>query len=156
MATRLPRPAYLAIGLFLTSPPVSATHRWLYRHAGGRGPLSRALGMDMILVTARGRRSGRPRTVPLGAIRHGDAWIVIASNAGKPLEPDWAGNLRADGTVEVDHHGELAPYRAHEAVEDEAVRLWPVVIAAYPGYAVYRERTSRPVALFVLEPDGSR
>jgi deazaflavin-dependent oxidoreductase (nitroreductase family) len=156
MATRLPRPAYLAIGLFLTSPPVSATHRWLYRHAGGRGPLSRALGMDMILVTTRGRRSGRPRTVPLGAVRHGDAWIVIASNSGKPQEPDWAGNLRADGTVAVDHHGHVGPYRAHEAVAGEADRLWPVVVAAYPGYAVYRERTARPVALFVLEPDGSR
>jgi deazaflavin-dependent oxidoreductase (nitroreductase family) len=155
MATRLSRPAYLAIGLFLTSPPVSATHRWLYRHAGGRGPLSRALGMDMILVTARGRRSGQPRTVPLGAVRHGDAWVVIASNSGKPHEPDWAGNLRADGSVEVDHHGHLRPYRAHEAVGDEASRLWPIVVAAYPGYAVYRERTSRPVSLFVLEPDPS-
>ncbi len=155
MATRLSRPAYLAIGLFLTSAPVSATHRWLYRRADGRGPLSRALGMDMILVTARGRRSGQPRTVPLGAIRHGAAWVVIASNAGKPHEPAWAGNLRADGTVEVDHHGQRAPYRAHEAIDAEAARLWPVVIAAYPGYAVYRERTTRPVALFVLEPDRS-
>jgi deazaflavin-dependent oxidoreductase (nitroreductase family) len=94
--------------------------------------------------------------VPLGAVRRGDAWIVIASNSGKPHEPEWAGNLRADGSVDVDHHGHQAPYRAREAAGDEAARLWPAVIEAYPGYAVYRERTSRPVALFVLEPDGSR
>lgn len=152
---RLPRPIYLAIGLILTSRPFTVWHRWTYRRAGGRGALSRALGMDMLLVTARGRRSGQLRTVPLGAIRHGASWIVVGSNAGKPREPDWAHNLRADGSVEVEYLGSCAPYRAHVAAGDEAAALWPIVIEAYPGYGVYRGRTARPIDLFVLEPVAS-
>jgi deazaflavin-dependent oxidoreductase (nitroreductase family) len=126
----------------------------VYRRTGGRGVLSRALGTDVLLVTTRGRRSGEPRTVPLGAIRDGDAWVVVGSNSGKDREPAWAHNLRADGDVEVEHRNRRRPYRAHEADPDEATRLWPRVIDAYPGYSVYRERTDRPIALFVLEPVG--
>jgi F420H(2)-dependent quinone reductase len=152
MATPLPRPVYLAIGYVLTSRPFTRWHRWIYRRTGGRGVLARALGMDMLLVTARGRRSGTARTVPLGAIRHGDAWIVIGSNSGKAAEPAWVANLRADGSVQVEHRGVRRPYVAHEAGPAEAAALWPIVIASYPGYGIYRDRTSRPVALFVLDP----
>lgn len=92
--------------------------------------------------------------MPLGAIRIGDAWIVVGSNSGKARTPDWVHNLRADGAVEVESRGLRRPYIAHEAGPDEAAELWPVVIAGYPGYAFYQERTSRPIALFVLEPRG--
>jgi deazaflavin-dependent oxidoreductase (nitroreductase family) len=152
MASRLGRPVYLAIGEILTSRPFTRWHRWVYRWTGGRGVLSRGLGTDMLLVTARGRRTGEPRTVPLGAIRDGDAWVVVGSNAGKDREPAWAHNLRADGDVQVAHRDVHRPYHAHEADADEAARLWPKVIDAYPGYGVYRERTDRPIALFVLVP----
>jgi F420H(2)-dependent quinone reductase len=152
MASPLPRPVYLAIGYVLTSRPFTRWHRWTYRRVGGRGVLARALGMDMILVTARGRRSGEPRTVPLGAIRHGATWVVIGSNSGKAAEPAWAANLRADGAVTVEHRHERRPYHAHEAGPAEAADLWPIVIAAYPGYGIYRDRTDRAVPLFVLEP----
>ena len=154
MATPLPRPVYIAIGYVLTNRAFTRWHRWVYRRTGGRGVLARALGMDMILVTTRGRRTGETRTVPLGAIRDGDAWVVIGSNSGKAAEPAWAGNLRADGAVVVEHRGHRRPFLAHEADVAEAAALWPRVTAAYPGYGIYRERTLRPVALFVLEPVG--
>ena len=152
MATVLPRGVYQLIGTVLTHPRFHPVHRRLYRWTGGRGPLGRALGMDMILVTMRGRKSGAERVVPLGAVRQGDTWILIASNAGKERMPAWAHNLRADGAVTVEYRGKLAPYRAHEATGEEYDRLWAVVTAAYPGYQVYRERTDRPIPLFVLEP----
>ena len=108
--------------------------------------------MDMILVGMRGRRTGELRVVPLGAVREGERWILIASNAGKVRMPAWAHNLRADGAVTVEHRGSTAPFRAHEATGEEFERLWPVVTAAYPGYQVYRDRTDRAIPLFVLEP----
>jgi F420H(2)-dependent quinone reductase len=152
VATPLPRGVYLAIGAFLTNRVVTVVHRGVYRATGGRGPLARALGMDMILVTTRGRRSGRVRTVPLGALRDGQAWVVIGSNSGKAETPGWVHNLRADGDVEVTHRDRRARFVAHEASTDEAARLWPLVGAAYQGYLLYRERAPRTVPLFVLEP----
>lgn len=154
MATRLPRPVYLAIGYLLTSRPFTRWHRWTFRRTGGSGVLGHALGVDMILVTTRGRRTGEARTVPLGAIRRGDAWVVIGSNSGKAAGPAWAHNLRSDPAVTVQERATSRPFTAHEATEAEAATLWPIVTAAYPGYAIYRDRTDRPIALFVLEPTG--
>jgi F420H(2)-dependent quinone reductase len=151
MARRLPRAVNIAIGEILVSRPVTRFNRWLLRRTGGRLG-GRGLGMEVILVTARGRRSGAERTVPLGAIRDGASWVVIASNAGHDQMPAWALNLRAEPTATVECRGVAAPYRAHEARDDEADRLWPIVIDAYGGYADYRTRTQRPIPLFVLEP----
>ncbi len=152
MAVLLPRRVYLAIGEVLTHPRFHPIHRRLYRWSGGRGPLGRALGMDMILVTSTGRRSGEARTIPLGAVRDGTSWILIASNAGKERMPAWVHNLRADGNARVEHRGVAAPFVAHEALGDEWTRLWATVTAAYPGYDVYRARTDRTIPLFVLVP----
>ena len=90
--------------------------------------------------------------MPLGAVRDGSSWVVIASNAGHDQMPAWALNLRADQAVTVESRGVAAPFRAHEAVGAEADRLWPIVIDAYPGYWDYRQRTERTIPLFVLEP----
>jgi deazaflavin-dependent oxidoreductase (nitroreductase family) len=152
VAAVLPRRVYLAIGLVLTHPWFHPLHRRLYRWTGGRGPVGRALGIDMILVRMRGRRSGEVRVVPLGAVPAGETWILIASNAGKDRMPAWVHNLRAEAAVSVEHGGVVAAFLAREATGDEAARLWQVVTAAYPGYQVYRERTDRPIPLFVLEP----
>jgi F420H(2)-dependent quinone reductase len=152
MARRLPRFAYIAIGEILVNHRFARFHRWLIRRSGGRLAGGAALGLDVILVTARGRRSGALRTVPLGAVRDGDAWVVIASNAGHDRMPAWASNLRADPAVTVEARGVAAPFRAHEAVGAEADRLWPIVIDAYPGYGDYQTRTERSIPLFVLEP----
>lgn len=152
MAAILPRRVYLAIGEILTHPRFHPIHRRLYHWSGGRGPISRALGMDMILVETVGRKSGTPRSIPLGAVRDGRSWILIASNAGKARMPAWVHNLRADPAVRVVHRGATAPFAAHEAIGEERDRLWPIVVAAYPGYDVYRRRTDRVIPLFVLEP----
>jgi deazaflavin-dependent oxidoreductase (nitroreductase family) len=151
MPRRLPRPVYLAIGEILVSRPVTTFNRWLLRRTGGRVGAG-ALGLDVILVTTRGRRSGTPRTVPLGAVRDGDAWIVVGSNAGHDRMPAWALNMLDEPAVTVETGGDVRPYRAHEAMGDEAARLWPIVIDAYPGYADYQTRTDRAIPLFVLEP----
>jgi F420H(2)-dependent quinone reductase len=151
MARRLPRPVYIAIGEILVSRPFTRLNRWLLRRTGGRVG-GGGLGMDVILVTTRGRRTGEARTVPLGAVRVGLDWVVIGSNAGHDRMPAWALNMRAEPAVTVEVGGAASQFRAHEAVDDEADRLWPVVTGAYPGYADYRTRTDRPIPLFVLVP----
>jgi deazaflavin-dependent oxidoreductase (nitroreductase family) len=147
------RRTYLAIGEVLTHRWFHPIHRRLYRISGGRGIVSRALGMDMILLTCVGRRSGALRTVPLAAVPDDGAWILVGSNAGKPGMPSWVHNLRADGTVSVEHRRTTTPFLAREVLDaDERSRRWQQVVAAYPGYEVYRQRTARTIPLFVLQP----
>ena len=151
-AATLSRRIYLVIGDVLTHPRFHPIHRRLYRWTGGRGPVGRALGMDMILITMRGRRSGHLRTVPLAAVREGDSWILIASNAGKDQMPAWVFNLRDAPDASVQWRGNTRSYRASEATGPERDRLWDLVVDAYPGYAAYRDRTERPIPLVVLAP----
>ena len=154
MVRRLPDPAYTAIGAILTHPWFHPFHRRLYRRTGGRGLVGHALGVDMVLLGTIGRRSGRTRTVPLGAIRVGDSWVVIGSYGGRDVDPAWVLNLRAQPKATVQFRRARTAALAHEADPAEATRLWPLVRAGYPGYQLYRERTTRTVPLFVLEPVG--
>jgi deazaflavin-dependent oxidoreductase (nitroreductase family) len=127
-------------------------HTRLYRWSGGRGPVGRALGVDMILLAVRGRRSGEPRTVPLVAVRDGASWLVVGSNAGKEWTPGWVHDLRLGPAVDVTHRRTVVSHAAREAAPHEYERLWAAVATAYPGFEVYRGRTARAVPIFVLDP----
>ncbi len=53
----------------------------LYRRSGGRIGGS-AKGVDVLLLTVAGRRTGKPHTVPVAYLEHGDGYLVTASVAG--------------------------------------------------------------------------
>lgn len=166
MARRLARTIHLLIGLLGTSRPFTVLHRGLYRRLGGRGVLHGGLGVDVILLTTTGRRSRERRVVPLfafpldrgpegpGAARSDEPsrWVVVASFAGRDRAPAWYRNLEADPSVEVQHMGRRAAATARIASDEERGRLWPLVVAGYPGYEVYQDRTDRRIPVVVLEP----
>jgi deazaflavin-dependent oxidoreductase (nitroreductase family) len=126
-------------------------HCWLYRMSRGRIG-GRMMGMPVLLLTTTGRRSGRPRTSPLMYIPHGEACVVIASNAGEPRHPAWWLNLRTDPRAIVQQGGRVVVATAREAQDEERARLWAQLIRQEPSYEVYRQRTSRQIPVVVLEP----
>ena len=63
-------------------------HPRLYRWTGGR--IGHAtMNMPVLLLTTKGRRSGRPRTRALMYMPDGDSFVVIASYLGEPRHPAW-------------------------------------------------------------------
>jgi deazaflavin-dependent oxidoreductase (nitroreductase family) len=48
-----------------------------------------------------GPRTGLPRTAALTYARDGDAYLVVASNGGRPKPPTWLGNLKANPDCEI-------------------------------------------------------
>jgi deazaflavin-dependent oxidoreductase (nitroreductase family) len=109
-------------------------------------------GVDVILVTTTGARTGLPRTVPLLTVAEGDALVVVASNWGSPRPPAWLGNVRRTPAVTVERAGVVAACRAREADAAEEAALWPRLDAAFPGYREYRRRAGRVIPLVLLEP----
>ncbi|HSL75388.1 MAG TPA: nitroreductase/quinone reductase family protein [Candidatus Limnocylindrales bacterium] len=153
MPRRLPGWVYIAFAYVVTNHHVARVHRWLIERTHGRGLTGRLLGLDMIVVTTTGRRTGASRTVPLGAVRDGERWLVVGSNAGRDEAPAWALNMEADPKVTVSIGGrEPAPFVARRPAGLEADRLWLLVTGRYPGYLDYQARTDRRIPLFVLEP----
>ena len=123
----------------------------LYRLSRGRlgGKVGRA---PVCLLTTTGRRSGQARTAPVLYLADGDRLIVIGSNAGNERAPAWSLNLKANPDAEVEIGSARRSVRARVAEGDERAELWRLMNAQYEGFDHYEARTSRDIAVFVLEP----
>lgn len=153
--------AYRLLGALSRNRAFRGAHRELYRLFDGRGILGRSLGVDTILLTAVGRRTGRDWTLPLYAFR-GEAvglapgsWAVVGTNGGAAPDPAWLLNVRAAGRAVVRHRAASIAMRCRDANADEWNALWPVIVTAYPGYAGYRARRSHGAPIVILEPLGA-
>ncbi len=125
----------------------------LYRATQGRIGGTQA-GMDHVLLTTVGRRSGEPHTVCLPVWLDPDGFpIVVASYAGAQRHPAWFHNLRdrtANPTVTVLNRADR--YEAHPDVvegEDRA-ETWEALVADRPFYADYQDGTDRTIPLVRL------
>ncbi|MGW6582717.1 nitroreductase/quinone reductase family protein [Streptomyces globisporus] len=111
-------------------------------------------GADLLLLTTTGARSGKPHTTPLGYVRDGRRLLVVASNLGAPLHPDWYRNLLAHPSVRVELGGEESECLAVPAEGARRDELFARVVAEAPGYAEYQDATDRVLPVVVLEfPD---
>ena len=129
---------------------LSSTHVALYRLSGGRLG-TRAFGNSILLLTVKGRKTGKQRTTPLLYFRNADNLLVVASKGGHPKHPEWYNNLVASPEVMVQIGHEKLPMRAATATEDEKSRLWPEIVRAYKGYGEYQRKTTRNIPVVILK-----
>jgi deazaflavin-dependent oxidoreductase (nitroreductase family) len=139
----------------LTLKAMNAVHRSLLKISGGRAGW-KAASMPVLELTTTGRRSGRPRSVMLTSpVQEGTTLVVVASRGGDDHPPAWFLNLQADPDVGVIFQG--APtqrMRARVATAEERSRLWPQVVADHTMYAGYQSKTTREIALVLLEREA--
>ncbi|MFF0719285.1 MULTISPECIES: nitroreductase family deazaflavin-dependent oxidoreductase [unclassified Micromonospora] len=108
-------------------------------------------GVFTLLLTTRGRRSGALRRTALIYRRHGDAYVVVASQGGAPRHPAWYLNLLADPEAQVQVAAERFTARARTATAEEKARLWPDMVAVWPAYDDYQTKTDRDIPVVLLE-----
>ncbi|MQY27547.1 nitroreductase family deazaflavin-dependent oxidoreductase [Nocardia aurantia] len=109
-------------------------------------------GVPILLLTATGRRSGRPRTSALIFGRDGDDYLIVASKGGAPEHPEWYRNLTAHPEAEIQVRDRHIPVVARTAGEAEKPRLWSIMTEVWPNYDSYQARTERPIPVVVLTP----
>ncbi|MGA7705169.1 MAG: nitroreductase family deazaflavin-dependent oxidoreductase [Solirubrobacteraceae bacterium] len=149
-----PRPALNERGIYLGRRSTKV-HVAPYRRSNGRigGHLPGWPSAKVALVEHRGAKSGILRTSPLMYHADGDTIAAAASKAGQPTNPAWFHNLMANPDTTVQIGSEVRPVRARLATEEERDRLWPKLLAFYPGYAAFRERAKpRIIPIALLEP----
>ena len=135
--------------LFITVFP--AIDRRLMGLTGGRVKI--AMGQPVLLLHARGARTGEARSTPLLFTPHGADLILVASKAGAQHHPAWYHNLKAHPDVEAEVDGERLAMMAHEAEGEEREELWGIVNDNYTGYEVYQRRAgARRIPIMVLSP----
>ena len=123
----------------------------VYRLSRGR-LLGKVGTAPVLLLTSTGRRSGQKRTAPVLFLEYGERHVVVGSNAGNERAPAWSFNLKANPDAEIELRGARRAVRARVAEGEERAELWRKVNDLYEGFDSYDARTSRDIAVFVLEP----
>ncbi|MEJ3652545.1 nitroreductase family deazaflavin-dependent oxidoreductase [Actinomycetes bacterium KLBMP 9759] len=123
-----------------------------FRATEGR-PGGMVAGIDLILLTTTGARTGRPHTTPLGYAVDGspDRLVVYASNRGAARHPAWFHNLVAHPEVRVERGSETFTARARVAEGAERDHLLAVWFATSPATADHQERAGRTIPVVLLE-----
>ena len=108
-------------------------------------------GMELVLITTTGAKSGRPPTTPLMYLAEGDEIYVIASKGGAPANPAWYHNLVAHPTVTVELGGDTYEATASVLTGTERDRTYGEQSRRYPFFAAYQKATARQIPVVRLE-----
>jgi deazaflavin-dependent oxidoreductase (nitroreductase family) len=101
-----------------------------YRETNGEVGHIWKRGSKTLLLTTKGRKTGKQTTTPLIYERTGDGYVIVASKGGAPEHPGWYRNLTKDSEVEVQVKDDVFPARARTAEGEERERLWNLVMPA--------------------------
>ena len=104
----------------------------------------------MLLLTTRGRKTGRDRTLPLAYVEYKGDLVIVASNGGSSRDPAWWLNLKAAETARVQVGGERFEVGWSLAPPEERMEYWRRLQAAIPAHRKYRFRTDREIPIVRL------
>lgn len=129
---------------------------WVAKHtqryvetAGEDGYLWR--GAPTLVLTSRGRRSGKLRRNALIFGEDTGRYLLVASYGGSPKHPLWYLNLIDTPEVTVQVKDEVFRMRASTAGPGEKPRLWKIMAGIGPAYDDYQAKTEREIPLIILE-----
>lgn len=108
--------------------------------------------MALLLLHHVGARSGQARVNPLAYHRDGDRYVIFASKAGAPTNPDWYHNLKAHPDVSIEVGDDTLQVTATEAEGEERDRLFREQTERSPQFAEYERKTARAIPVFLLTP----
>lgn len=109
-------------------------------------------GVPTLLLTTRGRKTGKLRRTALIYGREGDSYVVVGSVGGAKNHPLWYLNLQAEPQVTLQVGPDVIPGRARTANKDERERFWPRLAEIWPDYDNYQKKTRREIPIVIIEP----
>ena len=125
---------------------------WLYRVSGGK--LGGSMGKFKVLIlTTKGRKSGKILSNPVGYFERDGKYIIVASNGGRDKNPSWYYNIKGnpnDVTIQVN---EKVMKVAPEIVLGEQRKpVYEWIASTAPNFGAYENKTTREIPLVFLKP----
>ena len=133
-------------------PQIVWTDKLLQRVTSGRLTILDIAGLPNMMLTTTGRKSGLERSNPLLCVPDGHRILIAGSYFGGPKEPLWVKNLEANPDVTVRFRNETTRLTARRLVGEERAQAWPTMVATWPNFARYEQRTNREIKVFELVP----
>ena len=114
-------------------------------------------GNQLLLLTTKGAKSGKPRVAPLVVFRIDGKLLIVAGYGGADVNPAWVHNLRANPRAHVEVATESFEVVAHELNSSEREAIIPKINSAVPAFAFanYQSKTKRTIPIFELQADES-
>jgi deazaflavin-dependent oxidoreductase (nitroreductase family) len=132
--------------------PSSWVRQHIQEYVSSQGSIGqRWKGVNTLLLTTRGRKSGKLRRTALIYGEDGQHYIIVASKGGHPHHPAWYLNLSANPEVQLQVGPEVFAATARTASGAERQKLWALMAEIWPDYNKYKDRTERQIPVVVLE-----
>ncbi len=126
---------------------------WFYRSTGGK--IGGRVGkFEVLLLTTKGRKTGRILTTPLGYFEREGGYFIVASNSGSDKNPGWYYNIQGnpnDVSIEV-MNGRKQKVTPEIILGERRKPIYAWIASIAPNYGEYEKRTSREIPLVFLKP----
>ncbi len=125
---------------------------WIFARRTGlvRDPDFDSKKAPALVLTTRGRKSGRRRSVVLPYFTFDGYTFVVGSKGGAPEDPDWVRNLRLAPDALIYMGRRASSVTTRFADPAERATLWPQLVRRAPTYAGYQQATSREIPLIII------
>ena len=125
-------------------------------HANGGRVGGMFEGMPLLLLHHTGAKSGKSRINPLAYQADGGRYVIFASKAGAPTNPDWYHNLKAQPNVTIEVGTDTIDVVASEATGEERERLYRTQAERVPQFAEYETKAGeRVIPVIILTPTAT-
>lgn len=135
----------------VNSPVSKWVNNLMVRRARGKSG-GRFMGMNTLVLTTTGAKTGQRRETLLGSFPDGDdAWLIVASFGGNAKNPAWYHNLAAHpDQVEITVGGRTVKVTPVQLAGAEREDAWRRITAANNRYAGYATKTDRQIPVIRL------
>ncbi|MFF3585451.1 nitroreductase family deazaflavin-dependent oxidoreductase [Streptomyces mirabilis] len=115
---------------------------------------AKLMGMDALVLTTVGRKSGEPRSTPVAWFPSEDGgWLIVASAAGAAKNPAWYYNLGTHpDKVRVEIGSVTTDVIPEQLQGEEREKAWRQITTAMPRFAQYQVKTDRELPIIRLTP----
>ena len=113
-------------------------------------------GSTLLLLHHTGAKSGASRVNPVAYLSDDGRYVIFASKAGAPTNPDWYHNLKAHPGTRIEVGTDTVDVVASEATGEERQRLFRAQAERVPQFAEYEKKTTRAIPVIVLTPADTR
>jgi deazaflavin-dependent oxidoreductase (nitroreductase family) len=122
-----------------------------YESSGGtEGTTLLDTGLPVIIITTRGKKTGKLRKNPVMRVEHNGQYALVASKGGAPRHPEWYFNIMASPEeVMIQDGPDRFDVSVREVAGKEREQWWHYAVEAFPPYAEYQEKTERLIPVLV-------
>jgi deazaflavin-dependent oxidoreductase (nitroreductase family) len=117
-----------------------------------RGNATKVMGMQALVLSTVGAKSGTPRHTPVAYFPDGaDSWLIVASANGAAKNPAWYYNLAAHpDTVQIQLAGRTIAVSAEQLHGNARQHAWRQITSTAERFAKYEQKTDRELPVIRL------